>query len=265
MMTGERLKALRKDRNLTQSQLARMLHVQQSSVSAWENGSAKPDFENQRKLAEIYEITIDELFNGTGLSNGNSKFATQFKNLRKAKGLTQSEIASCLRLRPSIVSAWESGVSMPDGEKLIELSKIFRVPAGALLGDDDIPDVVRIPVLGRVHAGIPASAIEEVLDYEEIPNSLARRGEYFGLVVRGDSMAPRILDGDTVIVRVQDDIENGEIAVVAVNGDSATIKKVRKSKNGITLIPLNTSYDMITYTNEQVKSLNVKLPRRRSR
>ena len=85
---------------------------------------------------------------------------------------------------------------------------------------------VRIPVLGEIVAGLPIDAYQEILDYEEIPAALASQGEFFALKVKGDSMSPRIADGDVVICKQQSDIESGDIAVVTINGDTATLKKV---------------------------------------
>ncbi|MGN1139511.1 MAG: LexA family protein, partial [Ruminococcus sp.] len=109
-----------------------------------------------------------------------------------------------------------------------------------------------IPVLGTVRAGYPSEAIENILDYEEISEEMARNGEYFALSVKGDSMEPRFTDGDVVIVRKQEDINNGDIAIIMVNGDEATIKKVQKFEGGINLIPSNPVYDVITYSNKDI-------------
>ena len=186
-------------------------------------------------------------------------FSERLKALRKDRGMTQKQMAEKLFVTQATVSAWECGVAMPDGNKLQSLAQILNVTVSSLIGDDTKSIGVTIPVLGRVQAGIPTSAISEILDHEEIPADMAARGEYFGLLVRGDSMNPRILDGDVVIVRCQPDVENGDIAVVAVNGDSATVKKIRKSALGMTLIPLNPAYDTIFYTNEQIAALPVEI------
>lgn len=185
----------------------------------------------------------------------------KLKTLRKRHNLTQSQLAKKLYIGQTAVSAWESGRSTPPTDKLQEIANLYGISMSELLDSTSGISAtgIKIPVLGRVQAGIPTSAITEILDYEEIPADMAERGEYFGLLVRGDSMSPRILDGDVVIVRRQPDVENGEIAVVAVNGDDATVKKVRKSAMGITLIPLNPAYNTITYTNEQILSLPVEI------
>lgn len=186
-------------------------------------------------------------------------FSERLKALRKDRGMTQKQMAEKLFVTQATVSAWECGVAMPDGNKLQSLAQILNVTVSSLIGDDTKSIGVTIPVLGRVQAGIPIEMISEILDYEEIPSDMAERGDYFGLLVRGDSMNPRILDGDVVIVRCQPDVENGDIAVVAVNGDSATVKKIRKSALGMTLIPLNPAYDTIFYTNEQIATLPVEI------
>ena len=108
---------------------------------------------------------------------------------------------------------------------------------------------LRIPVLGRVPAGIPLEAIEDIIDFEEIPADMVRGdSEYFGLRVSGDSMYPKYLEGDIIIVRRQDTCENGQDCVVYVNGYDATLKTVYLLDNGgIRLQPVNPQYAPKTY------------------
>lgn len=109
-----------------------------------------------------------------------------------------------------------------------------------------------IPVLGSVIAGIPIEAIEEILDWEEISVKLARTGEFFGLRIRGDSMSPRILEGDVVIVKQQPDANNGDIVIAKVNGDDACCKRLIKNKDGITLQSLNPNYAPMYFSREDI-------------
>ena len=108
---------------------------------------------------------------------------------------------------------------------------------------------IRIPVLGRVPAGIPLEAIEDIIDFEEIPADMVRGdSEYFGLRVSGDSMYPKYLEGDIIIVRRQDTCENGQDCVVYVNGYDATLKTVYLLDNGgIRLQPVNPQYAPKSY------------------
>ena len=88
---------------------------------------------------------------------------------------------------------------------------------------------------------------------------MARQGEFFGLKIRGNSMEPKFSEGDVVIVRKQPDVDSGTIAIVMVNGDEATVKKIQKFDGGINLVPSNSSYDIKTYTNEQIEKLPVRI------
>jgi repressor LexA len=183
--------------------------------------------------------------------------------LREEKGLSQNEIAKLLGIDRTTYVKYETGDSKPY-RKINELSKLFAVSVDYLLGLDQGKQAksgaVKIPVLGRVVAGIPIDAIEEILDYEEITPELAVTGEFFALKIKGHSMEPRICEGDVVIVRKQNDIESGETAIVLVNGNDATIKRVRIQENGITLIATNVSvYEPHFYTSKEIKELPVQI------
>ena len=118
---------------------------------------------------------------------------------------------------------------------------------------------VKIPVLGFVRAGIPMNAIENIIDYEEISEEVARSGEFFALKIKGDSMEPKISEGDVVIIRKQSTVENGEVAVVLINGNDATIKKFHKTDVGIKLISTNPQYDPFFFSPHEVESLPVEV------
>lgn len=118
---------------------------------------------------------------------------------------------------------------------------------------------ITINVLGRVAAGIPIEAIEDIIDTEEITEEMAKTGTFFGLQIHGDSMEPRIYDGDVVIVRQQDDAESGEIVIAIVNGDDAVCKRLSKYAGGISLISLNSKYDPLIFTNEDIANKPVKI------
>ncbi|MCH5213140.1 MAG: helix-turn-helix domain-containing protein [Oscillospiraceae bacterium] len=185
----------------------------------------------------------------------------KLRELRKSKGITQVRLAEMLGVTQSAVTNWEKGKSVPDYENQQKLADIYGISIDELLGREaPIKEKgIKIPVLGRVQAGIPVEAIEEIIDYEEISTEMSRQGEYFGLIVRGDSMSPVMTDGDTVIIKKQDDCENGDIAVILVNGNDATVKKIRKGPTGITLIPINTAYDYMTYSNNDIETLPVSI------
>lgn len=188
--------------------------------------------------------------------------------LREEKGLSQLEFAHKVNINNSVMNRIEKGIRPIRDDELIAISKCLGVSIDYLLGNAPAKAVqqkptgrgVRIPVLGRVVAGIPIEAVEEILDYEEITPELAATGEFFALKIRGHSMEPRMMEGDVVIVRRQDDVDSGDVAIVLVNGDEATVKRVKKQEDGITLIATNTSvYEPHYYSNKEIEELPVRI------
>ena len=180
------------------------------------------------------------------------------KALRNSRGLTQAQLASLCGVHQTAVSQWEKGRTYPDKNSIITLSEIFNVSADTIMGLELRNKKKNlIPVLGYVRAGIPIEAVQEILDYEEISESMAASGEHFALRVTGDSMEPRICDGDVVIVRRQSDVDSGDIAVVLVNSMDATIKKIIKKGTSISLVPFNPNYDVTIFTAQEIASLPV--------
>lgn len=189
-------------------------------------------------------------------------FNERLKTLRIQRKMTQSELAKKIYISQPAYSKYEVGTASPNPETLSKIADALDVSVDYLLGSDSQParpGYIRIPVLGRVAAGIPIDAIEEVIDWEDISAEAAGDGEYFGLQIKGHSMEPKISDGDVVIVRRQPDVDSGDIAVVLVNGDDATVKRVKKSPQGVTLIPSNPAYEPMYYSNEEIESLPVQI------
>ncbi|MCI5842622.1 MAG: helix-turn-helix domain-containing protein [Clostridiales bacterium] len=186
----------------------------------------------------------------------------RLRELRKSKRMTQSDVAKIVGIGQSGYSFWESGRSKIDDASLRKLAGFYGVSVDYLLGEDANPTKlsVKIPVLGDVAAGIPIEAIENIVDYEEIDAALAATGELFGLRIKGSSMEPRIREGDVVIVRKQSDADTGDTAVVLVNGDSATVKRIKKEPDGsLWLIPNNPAYETKHYTPAEVRTTPVSI------
>ena len=188
-------------------------------------------------------------------------FSQELKRLRKASKLTQQQLADKLDLSKSAISMYENGNREPDFETEELIADFFNVDINTLRGVEN-PNThkgVMIPVLGYVRAGIPIEAVQEILDYEEISESAAASGEHFALRITGDSMEPKFSDGDVVIVRKQTQVDNGQIAVVLVNGNDATVKKFYRTDNGIKLVSTNPTYDPFFFTPSEVNSLPVQV------
>ena len=186
------------------------------------------------------------------------------KNLRKEKGISQQELAQMLYVNQTAVSQWERGVTNPSTDTVIALANIFGVSVDYLLGNSDYPGAptpagVQIPVWGNVQAGLPISAVQDILDFEEITPELAATGEVFALRIKGKSMEPRMMEGDVVIIRQQDDADTGDTVVVLVNGDEATVKRLKKRPEGIMLVPNNPTFEPLFYSNRDIAELPVRI------
>lgn len=190
------------------------------------------------------------------------------KNLRyymSISGNTQKEMAEIAGVSAPTFHDWINAKKYPRIDKIERLAHYFGILKPDLIEEKRSYSTpkkkgVKIPVLGEVAAGVPLDAIEDVIDYEEIREDMAKTGDFFGLKIKGDSMSPRMLDGDVVIVRKQNDVESGDIAIVLVNGDSATCKKLVKHDNGVTLIANNPAvYEPHFYTMQEVDALPVKV------
>ena len=185
-------------------------------------------------------------------------FSDILKQLRKRKHMSQIELSTTLGVSRSAISMYESGERMPDYEMMKKISEIFSVSMDYLYGQQNT-NPTRIPVYGSVAAGIPLEAIQDIEDYEEITEDMARSGKYAALKIKGNSMLPRFTEGDVVIVRLQDDVDNGDIAIVMVNGDEATCKKIKKTPEGVMLISTNPDYEPMFYSNQEIADLPVRI------
>lgn len=198
----------------------------------------------------------------------NAAIGRRIEARRNELGLTLDDVATSIGVARSTIQRYEKGkinkLKLPVIEAIA--SVLYVNPAWLCYKSDNMEPSheppsrgVKVPVLGTVAAGIPIEAVEEILDYEEITPQMAACGEYFALQIRGSSMEPRMVEGDVVIVRQQSDVDSGDIAVVLVNGNEATVKKIRKQENGLSLIPSNPSYDVMFFTPQEVESLPVRI------
>lgn len=184
-------------------------------------------------------------------------FWEKFVELCARRGVSPSAVCLRLGFGSSTATHWKKG-SMPGATSLYRIAEFFGVPAGYFTDEAvTVNGGVRIPVYGKVAAGIPIEAITDIEDYEDISEEMARGGEYFALRISGDSMEPKISNGDTVIVRRQPDCENGDIAIVLIDREDATCKRIKKMPSGIMLISDNPKYNPMVYTAREVQTLPV--------
>lgn len=181
----------------------------------------------------------------------------KIKLLRKQKKISQEKLAALTGYsdRSSIAKIEQGKVDLSETKIKIFANALGTTPAYLLGWEDEnitSTSALKIPVLGNVAAGIPISAVEDILDYEEVPNSWQSQGEFFALRIKGDSMENDINDGDTVIVKQQSDANSGDTVIALVNGDDATCKRLQKLDNGIMLVSNNSKYPPMYFSNEEI-------------
>lgn len=175
---------------------------------------------------------------------------------------TPSEVVRELGLAAGSVTKWKNG-TLPGRRSLEALAAYFSVEPQALFAERrPTASSVSIPVCGDVAAGRPIEALTDVEDYEDIPASWAETGEYVALRIHGDSMEPRMVEGDVIIVRVQPTVRDGDIAVVLIDdgGETrATCKRVRMTPDGILLLSFNPAYEPMFYSNAQMEQTPLRI------
>lgn len=193
----------------------------------------------------------------------------RLKYIREKKNLKQNYVAKRIGIHNSTLNKYESGEREPDLEILNKLADLYDVSVDWLsgrtedktireyierIGGQPLGQIVSIPILGVIRAGEPMYAEQNILGFESVPAEDVKGGEYFFLKVTGDSMTGvGIIPGSRVLVRRQDHIYDGEIGVFIVNGDEATIKRVRFVDSQIMLLPANPAYEPHLYNIDEVK------------
>lgn len=181
-----------------------------------------------KKLCELKDVSIKKMERDIGLSNG------------YVKKVGEGQV-------PSI-------------DKLNAIANYFKVSRDFLLGEPSPSGTgINIRLLGKVAAGLPIEAAENMIGEEEIPQKLAATGEFFALLIKGDSMSPDIQDGDKIIVRQQPEVECGQIAVVLINGNDAVCKEYKRLEDGIMLISRNPNYAPMVFTDKEVNDKPVRI------
>lgn len=186
------------------------------------------------------------------------------KNLRYYMTLnqkTRNDICNDLGFKYTTFTDWYNGNIYPRIDKIEMLANYFRIEKSDLIEDKSNKNskIFRIPILGTVKAGYNWLAEENVVDYITMKEPLSNINEYYALRITGDSMLPLLSDGDLVIVHDQDDVESGQTAVVLINGEEATVKKLIKTNEGIELHAMNPYYPVRKFTFEEMKKIPVKI------
>ena len=178
------------------------------------------------------------------------------RQLRKEHGYTLKQIGDLMGVSDAAVSQWESGKREASYEVQLKLAELFDVSVdfllrGAVGNERPVPKQVMIPVLGRVSAGTGVTVEEDIIGYEA-EDAKYGDGEYFFLQVSGDSMSPKIDDGDLVLVHRQTSVDSGTVGVFSVDGEDGFVKKVEYDTEYIHLISFNPYYPPMVFEGPDV-------------
>ena len=173
----------------------------------------------------------------------------RLRKMRKKSNMSATEVAEILGVSKSTISNYENGIRKPGIDKLLELTKIYGVSIQTILDTENFAGLdyfdhnsKKIPILGTIRAGEPIYAEENIIGYTDLGSDYNMDDEYFALYVIGDSMnKSRICEGDIVIVRRQSTVDNGEIAIILIDNEEATVKKFFRNGNSVTLMPSSTN------------------------
>lgn len=184
-------------------------------------------------------------------------FSEKLKYIMKQKNITQKELADMLELKQAQISKWITGKRSPNYQSIEKIAHALNVPVAALVEDMDysnpniITDLVKVPIIGEIPAGMPIEAVEEYIDAVHIPKQLASEHTIFGLRVKGDSMSPRIEEGDYVVISTDSCCDNQDIVAVRFDlSGHVTLKRYVVTGDVILLKPENPKYDPIVVTDE---------------
>ena len=192
---------------------------------------------------------------------------TRLRAIRVRKGMLQKDVANYLGITPPAYNHYESGRNEPDLQTLQKIADLFGVTTDDLTGrtkNEEFEEFagkrILIPILNRVLLDLNGNIIKDIKNYTDIDENLSEKfPKCYAYLQSGNSMAPEINDGDMVIFRPCSAVRSGSVAVVCINGDEGTIKRVDVTDSGLTLTPANPIYKPMTFTADQVKELPIKI------
>jgi len=196
------------------------------------------------------------------INNDERALGLRLKQLRKKHMLTQAQLAAKLQVTQQAVGKWETGRSLPEPALIMRLAFIFSVSIDYLLGQRELPSQdlagqqsVMLPVLGVVRAGYGNLAYEELIGYE--PAHLHTAEGFFYLLVQGDSMEPRIKDGDLALVNRRNVLENGDLGVIIYGDGEASLKRFIRKGQAVVLQPFNSAYESLIISGPELDELHI--------
>ena len=228
-----RIAELRREKGISMKQAAELLGLPYTTYVKYEKGTREPKSETLISIAHFYNTSIDYML-------GKSDIRIDDDILDIVNTIDQDLLEKTGNIRDALrlQSKRDGGVSVTENP-----------PPGF----EPLPDMSRVPRVGRIACGVPILAEENIEDYDSIPSSWHAT---FTLLCVGDSMAPRIQDGDLVAIRKQPEVENGEIAAVRID-DEATLKRVYLYPDRMVLQPENQAYAPVVLVGDEMNTVAI--------
>lgn len=264
---SDRLTDLRQKNGYTQKFIALTLGVSGPTVSQWESGIKEPNRKNLEGLASLYGVSTDYLMGRSDETAPAPSFdsGSALHTARLAAEYSLKDIALIVGVGPKTVAAWEANRPKAPRDKLALIAGALNLPVEELAGPQEAPMPpnaipfsparAMVKIIGSVRCGSGGLAVEEYVGVE--PADVSNPDDYFYLIAEGDSMEPKIMAGDKVLVHRQEDVESGELAVVIVDGEEGTLKRVVKKPGLVILEPLNHAHPTRYFAGEEINTLRI--------
>lgn len=181
-------------------------------------------------------------------------FANRLAHAMESAEMRITDLSNVTGVSKGRISHWLKGENIP-GKNLLIVSRALGVSPSYLLGQEEAksvppPKIHEVSVLGKVAAGVPISAQEDII------GSIWTDKECFALKIKGDSMSPRIMDGDIVLVKKQESAEDGDLVIAEIDGE-ATCKVLKRSHGSVMLVPFNAAFAPFVYTGQEAEDLRI--------
>lgn len=242
-MFATRMLEIMKQKNISIRRISTDVGFGINQIKYWQTHHTTPKADTAEKIAAYLGVTVDYLLgkeNATPAAPRNTTVPSQGTSAHQRASEPVAKRAIRIPVYDEIVMS-----------RLIETASVFDLD----LNSDTTPPTPN----DKIAAGIPLSSISEFDDYEEFPVDKAEDYEYVALRIHSDAMEPRIAPGDVVIVRLQSDVENGDVAVVTIGTSDFACKKIKKTPEGILLISTNPKHEPIFYSNQQIKEQRIRI------
>lgn len=193
-------------------------------------------------------------------------FLERFQIAMQYRGVKPADVANATGISKSSISEYLSGKNVPKQDNVYKIAKYLCVDFAWLIGANtdmfgnvnNDSQFITLPIYGKIPAGMPIEAVENIIETIKVPLEMLNfKGDVVALRISGDSMEPKFIENDIVLIQITSDCESGQICAVYINGYDVTLKKVIKQDKGILLLPSNPKYQPRFYPYDGEESVTI--------